>query len=169
MPVVYAAENDEDDDETERDENRPIDSLQTPRHRAAPRNCSRLGARRTRIAPRLTAPSRIRPWINGCMSGWMSKTKSRSLTVRKTNAPKIEPIAPPAPPISDVPPITTAAMELSVYVPPPETLASLDSVIAVRRMPPKAASKPASTYAVNRDRRTAMPVIYAAISDEPIA
>ena len=34
--------------------------------------------------------------------------------VRSTKAPKIEPIALPAPPTSEVPPITTAAIELSV-------------------------------------------------------
>ena len=44
----------------------------------------------------------------------MSKTKSRSPTVRRTKAPKIEPMALPDPPNSDVPPITTAAIELSV-------------------------------------------------------
>ena len=43
----------------------------------------------------------------------MSKIEEKDMT-RKIKAPKIEPIAPPVPPISDVPPITTAAIELSV-------------------------------------------------------
>jgi len=34
--------------------------------------------------------------------------------VRSTNAPKMVPIAPPEPPNSEVPPTTTAAIELSV-------------------------------------------------------
>ena len=40
--------------------------------------------------------------------------KSRSPMVRSTKAPKIEPMALPTPPISEVPPITTAAIEFSV-------------------------------------------------------
>ena len=34
--------------------------------------------------------------------------------VRSTNAPKMVPIAPPEPPYNEVPPTTTAAIELSV-------------------------------------------------------
>ena len=42
------------------------------------------------------------PWNSGCHSGSRSKTNSRSPIVRNAKAPKIEPIALPAPPASDV-------------------------------------------------------------------
>ena len=67
-----------------------------------------------RSEPRLTANSSTTPTNSGCSTGFMSNTNSRSPTVRITNAPKIEPMALPEPPNSDVPPITTAAIELSV-------------------------------------------------------
>ena len=44
----------------------------------------------------------------------MSKMRKLNEIARITKAPNIEPIAPPVPPSSDVPPITTAAIEFSV-------------------------------------------------------
>jgi hypothetical protein len=44
-------------------------------------------------------------------------TRKHKVVERRTAAPKAEPIAPPAPPASDVPPITTAANEFNVWVP----------------------------------------------------
>ena len=54
------------------------------------------------------------PSNSGCSSGAMSKMRKKKEITRRTRAPKIEPIAPPVPPSSEVPPITTAAIELSV-------------------------------------------------------
>src|SRR6266403_1460326 len=85
------------------------------RHGAAhPKSSRRLRRRKMRAAPRLTAVSRTMPWKRGCQSGGRSKTKSRSSIVRRTKAPKIEPMALPAPPKSEVPPMTTEAIELRV-------------------------------------------------------
>ena len=44
----------------------------------------------------------------------MSKMRKKKEMTRKIMAPKIEPMALPVPPSSEVPPMTTEAMELSV-------------------------------------------------------
>ena len=44
----------------------------------------------------------------------MSKMRKLKEMTRRTSAPKIEPMAPPVPPSSEVPPMTTAAIEFSV-------------------------------------------------------
>ena len=62
----------------------------------------------------LTAASRIRPSNSGCSKGAMSKMRKKKEMTRKIMAPKIEPMALPVPPSSEVPPMTTEAMELSV-------------------------------------------------------
>ncbi len=44
----------------------------------------------------------------------MSKMRKKKEITRKMSAPKIEPIALPVPPSSEVPPMTTAAIEFKV-------------------------------------------------------
>ena len=70
--------------------------------------------RSTRSAPMLTAASRMMPSKSGCSNGAMSKIRKKNEITRRISAPKIEPIALPVPPSSDVPPMTTAAIEFSV-------------------------------------------------------
>ncbi len=62
----------------------------------------------------LTAASRMMPSNSGCSSGAMSKMRKKYEMTRRISAPNTEPIAPPLPPSSEVPPITTAAIEFKV-------------------------------------------------------
>ncbi len=54
------------------------------------------------------------PSNKGCNSGAMLKMRKVKEITRRVAAPNAEPTTPPAPPSSDVPPITTEAMEFSV-------------------------------------------------------
>ena len=62
----------------------------------------------------LTAARRMIPSNSGCSSGAILKMRKKKEMTRRISAPKTEPIAPPVPPSSEVPPITTEAIELSV-------------------------------------------------------
>src|SRR5271169_6218573 len=115
-PGVGGPSNQDHDDEHGGDGDRPIVARQGQvRQIGGHRNSSNVFlTRRTRSAPMLTAASKMMPSNSGCSSGAISKTRKKKEITRNMRAPKIEPIAPPVPPNSEVPPMTTAAIELSV-------------------------------------------------------
>src|SRR5215213_5433060 len=82
---------------------------------SAHRNTSSLFLRRSSLSPpMLTAARSTSPSKRGCRRGATSKMRKLNEIVRSTIAPIMDPMALPVPPRSDVPPMTTAAMEFSV-------------------------------------------------------
>src|ERR1700737_2131180 len=87
------------DNEQPRNDDRPIVARQSQTCReGAHRNSSSVFLmRRTLSAPMLTAARRMIPSKSGCSNGAISKIRKKNEMMRKISAPKIEPIALPAP------------------------------------------------------------------------
>src|SRR6202034_4523434 len=101
------------DDEKCGDEDRPVVARQRQvrGYRGHLKSSNVFLTRNIRSAPMLTAARRMSPSNRGWSSGAISKIRKKKEITRRMSAPKIEPIAPPVPPRSDVPPITTEAIE----------------------------------------------------------
>src|SRR5882672_1406777 len=111
---IGGARHQDDEDEKGRDQDRAVVAREAGAHRRHRKSSSVFLTRSTPSAPMLTAASRISPSNSGCSSGAMSKMRKKKEITRRIMAPKIEPMALPVPPSSDVPPMTTDAIELSV-------------------------------------------------------